>query len=461
MNCRGLGAAFLLQDTRHGFRVLLKAPSFMVATLFALSLGIGANTAIFSVVNAVVFRPLPYKNPEKLMMIWEIDRQKGRNVLVSPQDFRELRSQNQDFEEIAAFVSGAEITFDLTGRGQPERLRGAIVSARLMPLLGVRPLIGRNFSPQEDSPGGDQVVLLSHRVWQRHFGGDSSALGKTVTLNGKVYTVMGVLPSWFEFPRGVDLWLPGPSRTDEFLNLGFHAFPYYRVMGRLKPGVTVRKAQADMEAIARQRRPGRRRAPRFERPDVHAGGRSEPRAGRYHATANGGPAWPGPMGMHAEWGRLRTDGTWHTTYWIAEWPRTDVGADFLGPLLLASDFRRSVSVVMEPVSPLRAARPDRAGADRRHRRRRAAPAQRFPGHDAQLRREEEVLVQREDELATGHASFRFSGYVTVSTPDTEALDEACGRVEQIAGQSGLELRRCYGDQAVAFTCTLPLGRGLA
>ncbi len=194
--------------------------------------------------------------------------------------------------------------------------------------------------------------------------------------------------------------------------------------------------------------------------DVHAGGRSEPRAGRYHATANGGPAWPGPMGMHAEWGRLRTDGTWHTTYWIAEWPRTDVGADFLGPLLLASDFRRSVSVVMEPVSPLRAARrieqartADIADAELRRRSGFLATARR--------RREEEVLVQREDELATGHASFRFSGYVTVSAPDTEALDEACGRVEQIAGQSGLELRRCYGDQAVAFTCTLPLGRGLA
>ncbi|HXQ43008.1 MAG TPA: SCO6880 family protein [Acidimicrobiales bacterium] len=170
--------------------------------------------------------------------------------------------------------------------------------------------------------------------------------------------------------------------------------------------------------------------------------------------------WPGPMGMLPEWGRLRTDATWHTTYWIAEWPRTDVGADFLGPLLLVSDIRRSVSVVMEPVGPLRAARrieqartADIADAELRRRGGFLATARR--------RREEDVLVQREGELADGHASFRFSGYVTVSASDTDALEEACGRVEQVAGQAGLELRRCYGDQALAFTCTLPFGRGLA
>ena len=169
--------------------------------------------------------------------------------------------------------------------------------------------------------------------------------------------------------------------------------------------------------------------------------------------------WPGPMGLVAEWGRIRTDATWHSTYWIAEWPRTDVAADFLGPLLLVSDIRRSVSVVMEPVAPLRAARrieqartADIADAELRRRGGFLATARR--------RREEDVLVQREGELADGHGSFRFSGYVTVSASDTEALEEACGRMEQVAGQAGLELRRCYGDQAVAFTCTLPLGRGL-
>ena len=170
--------------------------------------------------------------------------------------------------------------------------------------------------------------------------------------------------------------------------------------------------------------------------------------------------WPGPMGLLADWGRVRTDATWHCTYWIAEWPRTDVAADFLGPLLLLSDIRRSVAVVMEPVGALRAARrieqartADIADAELRRRGGFLATARR--------RREEEVLVQREGELADGHASFRFSGYVTVSATDAEELDEACGRIERASGQAGVELRRCYGDQAMALTCTLPLGRGLA
>jgi len=191
--------------------------------------------------------------------------------------------------------------------------------------------------------------------------------------------------------------------------------------------------------------------------------RSRDATGDAHRDPRTVPAlssWPGPSGMLSEWGRVRTDATWHTTYWIAEWPRTDVAADFLGPLLLASDIRRSVSVVMEPVGPLRAARrieqartADIADAELRRRGGFLATARR--------RREEDVLAQREAELADGHASFRFSGYVTVSAPDTDALEDACGRLEQVAGQAGLELRRCYGDQALALTCTLPFGRGLA
>jgi hypothetical protein len=166
------------------------------------------------------------------------------------------------------------------------------------------------------------------------------------------------------------------------------------------------------------------------------------------------------MAVAPEWGRVRADALWHATYWIAEWPRTDVVADFLGPLLLMSDVRRTVSVVMEPVGALRAVRrieqartADIADAELRRRGGFLATARR--------RREEEVLARREVELADGHAPFRFAGYVTVSAPDTDALEEACGRVEQASGRCGLELRRCYGDQARAFTWTLPLGRGLA
>jgi hypothetical protein len=170
--------------------------------------------------------------------------------------------------------------------------------------------------------------------------------------------------------------------------------------------------------------------------------------------------WPWPMGTAAEWSRLRVDGTWHATYWVAEWPRTDTGPDFLGPLLLLSDVRRTMSVVMEPLGPIEASRKveqartaDIADAELRRRGGFLATARR--------RREEELLARREVELADGHAQYRFSGYVTVSAPDHDLLEEACGRVEQAASRAGLELRRCYGDQANSFMCTLPLGRGLS
>jgi len=181
---------------------------------------------------------------------------------------------------------------------------------------------------------------------------------------------------------------------------------------------------------------------------------SAPRFG----DGSGPSAWP--MGVTAEWGRLRVDGTWHATYWVAEWPRTDAGPDFLGPLLLSSEFRRTVSVVMQPLGAIEASRKveqartaDIADAELRRRGGFLATARR--------RREEEILVRREAELADGHAHYRFSGYVTVSEVDPDALEHACGRVEQAAGQAGLELRRCYGDQANTFMCTLPLGRGLS
>ena len=182
--------------------------------------------------------------------------------------------------------------------------------------------------------------------------------------------------------------------------------------------------------------------------------------GRVSAPVSSEESGPWPMGVETHWSRLRVDGTWHATYWVAEWPRTDVGPDFLGPLLLSSEVRRTVSVVLEPVGPLEASRKveqartaDIADAELRRRGGFLATARR--------RREEEILVRREVELADGHAQYRFSGYVTVSAAEPDLLEEACGRVEQAAGQAGLELRRCYGDQANAFLCTLPLGRGLS
>jgi hypothetical protein len=172
-----------------------------------------------------------------------------------------------------------------------------------------------------------------------------------------------------------------------------------------------------------------------------------------------GTTWPWPVAGEVLWDVVRMDGTWHATYWVAEWPRTDVGADFLGPLLLAGDVRQSVSVTMEPLSPLEAARQAQQArtadvADAELRRRGGFL------HTARRRREEETLADREVELADGHAPFKFSGYVTVSSDTREELDASCGRIEQSAGQCGMELRRCFGDQQRAFTFTLPLCRGL-
>ena len=178
----------------------------------------------------------------------------------------------------------------------------------------------------------------------------------------------------------------------------------------------------------------------------------------YRAADPADPSWPWPMTTDAEWGRLRTDGTWHATYWIAEWPRIEVGPDFLGPLLLGP-VRRTVSVVMEPLSPIRAMRQaeqartaDLADAELRRRGGFLATARRA--------RESELAVRREAELAEGHAAVRFSGFVAVTAPTAEQLAEACDATEQAAGQCRLELRRLYGDQEQAFTYTLPLGRGL-
>jgi len=170
-------------------------------------------------------------------------------------------------------------------------------------------------------------------------------------------------------------------------------------------------------------------------------------------------SWPWPMATTEEWGRLRTDGTWHVTYWVAEWPRVEVGPEFLGPILLGP-LRRSLSVVMEPVPPAEATRrveqartADLADGELRRRGGFLATARRA--------REVETVARRESELADGHATFRFSGYLTVTAATPELLEEACAATEQAAGQARLELRRLYGDQLRAFACVLPLGRGLS
>lgn len=235
----------IIQDVRYGARILFKNPSFTIIAVLALALGIGANTAIFTVVNAVLLRPLPYKNPERLMTVWEDASRIGfPHNTPSPANFIDWRDQNQLFEAMAALHRQ---TFNLTGNGEPERIDGRRVSTNLFALLGIDPQLGRVFLPEEDQPGSNRVVMLSNRLWHRRFGADPSIVGKTLSLNGEAYTVVGVMPQRFEFPtREDELWVPIAFDSVEAGRRGSH---YLEVIGRTKPGVTLEQAQAEMNNI--------------------------------------------------------------------------------------------------------------------------------------------------------------------------------------------------------------------
>jgi putative ABC transport system permease protein len=236
----------LWQDVRFGMRMLVKNPMFTAIAVVALALGIGANSAIFSVVNTILLRPLPYHDPERLVMVWEDDTKGGfPKDTPAAANFIDWREQNQVFEDMAAIASES---FNLTGDGEPERIDGRRVSASLFPLLGVEPHLGRVFLPEEDQPGAHRVVLISHGLWQRRFGGEANIVGRSLTLNGESFTVVGVMPKGFQFPnRGAELWVPIAFSTQEAANRGRH---YLEVVARMKQGVTTEQAQAEMSMIA-------------------------------------------------------------------------------------------------------------------------------------------------------------------------------------------------------------------
>ncbi len=243
----------LFQDVRYGIRMLLKAPSFSIVATIALGLGIGANSAIFSVVNAVLLRPLPFTNSEQLMTVWETDPQRGQERGSSSYpNFADLRAQNHVFEHIAAYHNN---DFILTGRGEPARLQGAVVSADLFSLLGISPMIGRGFLPDDDKPNETgRVVVLSQELFQKRFNSDQSVLNTSVTLDGTNYTVIGVMPRAFQFPiqnEPVELWttVAGDASGKEPITnqRGAH---FLRVIARLKPGVNQDQAQAEVQTIA-------------------------------------------------------------------------------------------------------------------------------------------------------------------------------------------------------------------
>ena len=242
----------LLQDIRFGLRMLLKSPSVSIVATIALALGIGATTAIFSVVNAVLLRPLPFPNPDSLVAVWETAPQLGRvRGSHSYPNFFDFRAQNTVFERVSCYHSS---DFIMTGRGEPARLQGAVVTADLFPLLEVSPMMGRTFLPDEDKPTETgRVVVLSHSLFQRRFGGDASILNQPITLDGIRFTVIGVMPPAFEFPvqnDPVDLWttIAGDASGEQPVT-GQRGAHFLRVIARLKPGISQEQAQAEMTTI--------------------------------------------------------------------------------------------------------------------------------------------------------------------------------------------------------------------
>jgi putative ABC transport system permease protein len=225
--------------------MLLKNPGFAFVAVIALALGIAANAAIFSVVNAVLLRSLPYDEPERLIVLRENKLPQFPEFSVSPGNFLDWQKQNTVFEKLAA-VRG--FAYNLVDTGEPERLRGARVSAGLFEMLGVKPAQGRTFLAEEDQPGHESVVILSHSLWQRRFGGDPNILGRAISLNASSYTVIGIMPPTFQFPdRETELFTPVAFDAKQAEQHGAH---YISVVGRLKPGVSLAQARTEMSAIA-------------------------------------------------------------------------------------------------------------------------------------------------------------------------------------------------------------------
>ncbi len=239
----------LLKDIRYGFRGLLKRPGFTVIALVALALGIGANTAIFSLVNAVIIRPLPFPEPDRLVWMYGNIRNGGNRASVSPLDFLDYRSQNKTFEQFAASIT-VPVAVNLTGSGDPERLSASAVTGNFFDAFGVAPAIGRGFTLENEKAGQDQVTVLSHAFWQKHFAGDPSIVGKIIILDGKSFQVLGVMPAGLSFPQTAELWVP--LSFDGNPGMKQRKAHFLRPIGRLKPGVTLTQAQLDTDAIASQ-----------------------------------------------------------------------------------------------------------------------------------------------------------------------------------------------------------------
>lgn len=235
----------LWQDIRFGLRLLWKHPGFTFVAVAALALGIGANTAVFSLVNALLINPLPFPDMDRLVTVYErVPAQGNERNEASIANYLDWRAQNQSFENIGVYRWWSA---NLTGNDQPERLQGFLVSASLLDTIGLKPMLGRNFNADEEQPGKDNVAILSYGVWQRRFAADANIIGQTILLNGVKRQVVGVLPANINFPRGAEILAPLSLTPEQQANRGNHSF---LVVGRLKNGVSLAQAQREMNTIA-------------------------------------------------------------------------------------------------------------------------------------------------------------------------------------------------------------------
>jgi predicted permease len=233
----------LWKDLRYGARGMVRQPTFTLIAVLTLALGIGANTAIFSVVNTVLLRPLPFDAADRLVWIWDTNHSMGLSRYASSGlNFKDWRQQAGSFEYLGIFTGWS---FNLTGKGEPERIQGAMANSDLFSMLGIKPVIGRAFSPEEETAGNHRVALISRNLWESHFGADPAILSSSLTLNGESYTVIGVTPADFRIPYQAEIWTPlaldvlRPGRGSHFMS----------VIARLHPGVSIKQAQLEMNEI--------------------------------------------------------------------------------------------------------------------------------------------------------------------------------------------------------------------
>jgi len=236
----------LLKDLSYGLRTLLRKPLLTVTALLTLGLGIGANTAVFSVLSATLLAPLPFSEPDRLMTLWEAHTTRGPgNVEFAPANYLDVRRQSRSFEAIGAWL---ETRVNLTGVAEPQRLSGMLVSDNLFRILGVSPRMGRDFLPGEEEEKAAPAAILGHGFWQRRFGSDPAIVGRSIQLDGQGVTVVGIMPEYFSFPtKGIDLWMPLRMGPEQAGGRGDH---YIHVIGRLRDGMERSQAQSELQAIA-------------------------------------------------------------------------------------------------------------------------------------------------------------------------------------------------------------------